>query len=592
MDSSFLDSSAPYPTSLSLNLVCPLTMKSALVFRLVSLIGLLACSVVADPEVLTHNDVSAATDPSDHTCGRIRAGKNVGNSCGPQRCCSKWGYCGTGEGYCGEGCQLAYGICGVQRTSTTTGKLQSTSTSRKTTTSAVPSGGSMATCGKASNLKCADGLCCSSFGHCGNSTNFCGVGCQPNYGTCDPVSTSIRSSTSSGFLTTSKRSSQSISSSTSSLSHTLGGQSMPTGSMPTGSIHPTASIHSTGSMQTTKGTPPQSQTKFSTTTKTPSSTSRGNVPSGSVRSSKSLPTGGQPSISQPSGTSIPSQSQQPTGNQPTGTSVSSQPQPSAATSYGSQSVAASTSSGSQPFTSQSIASSISSGNQPTRSLSNGVKPTTSSKTGGIQPTPGQSSGTRPSGSTKTSSSQTHTTSSAPKTTPHPSSSSHSTSTKTSSTCSAIMTESGFERSSNLDGSFYSPPWVVYKTSNGTFNSDTSNPKGGNKDLILTTNGAAGYGILSQLIIVNYTTNYNVSGYVNFPAGGACSFAWTFQIVNDTSSTKTLISASNSGSKATGYVLYSSSFSTNYDNSGVRPTQGQIFFHPQCANSGQTVYIVP
>ena len=173
-------------------------MKSALVVRLVSLIGLLTCSVIADPGVTVHNVNSAPQMTTDHTCGRIRAGKNLGMSCGPLRCCSKWGYCGLDDSYCGAGCQASYGRC-APSSSTTSSSASSKKTSA--TSPVVPSGTSTATCGKSSKLKYAGELCCSSFGHCGSGTSFCGVGCQSDYGTCDPPLTTARSS---GFQTSSK----------------------------------------------------------------------------------------------------------------------------------------------------------------------------------------------------------------------------------------------------------------------------------------------------------------------------------------------------------------------------------------------------
>ena len=180
----------------------------------------------------------------------------------------------------------------------------------------------------------------------------------------------------------------------------------------------------------------------------------------------------------------------------------------------------------------------------------------------------------------------------PSTTPAPGTSKTS-SVKTSSTstgCVPVMTNSGFEQGVNNDGVFSDPPWVIYKSVNGTFTTDTLAPKGGQKDLAFTLSSSGGYGILSQLINVNLTSNYTANAYVNFPAGGACSFTWTFQLVGETNSVQTLISASSAGTgkSATGYTLYTTNWNTNYDNSGVRPTQGQVSIQPKCANSGQVV----
>lgn len=43
---------------------------------------------------------------TDGTCGAA-----VGFSCPNSLCCSQYGYCGSSSGYCGGGCQSAYGYC-------------------------------------------------------------------------------------------------------------------------------------------------------------------------------------------------------------------------------------------------------------------------------------------------------------------------------------------------------------------------------------------------------------------------------------------------------------------------------------------------
>ncbi|RKP36931.1 hypothetical protein BJ085DRAFT_37345 [Dimargaris cristalligena] len=67
--------------------------------------------------------------------------------CAAGLCCSKWGYCGAGADFCGAGCQN--GPCEGNQTNQ---------------------------CG--SNKPCADNLCCSQYGYCGNTAEFCGAGCQ------------------------------------------------------------------------------------------------------------------------------------------------------------------------------------------------------------------------------------------------------------------------------------------------------------------------------------------------------------------------------------------------------------------------------
>ncbi|ORY10605.1 hypothetical protein LY90DRAFT_637747, partial [Neocallimastix californiae] len=42
---------------------------------------------------------------SDDRCGE-QYGRCKGN-----KCCSKWGYCGTSSDHCKKGCQPKYGLC-------------------------------------------------------------------------------------------------------------------------------------------------------------------------------------------------------------------------------------------------------------------------------------------------------------------------------------------------------------------------------------------------------------------------------------------------------------------------------------------------
>jgi hypothetical protein len=69
-------------------------------------------------------------------------GGNGGNSpCPPGQCKSKWGYCGNGNDYCGEGCQGG------------------------------PCNGGGAQCGA---VRCKPGECCSKWGYCGTGNDYCG----------------------------------------------------------------------------------------------------------------------------------------------------------------------------------------------------------------------------------------------------------------------------------------------------------------------------------------------------------------------------------------------------------------------------------
>ncbi|KAL6628661.1 RNI-like protein [Neocallimastix sp. 'constans'] len=99
---------------------------------------------------------------SDTTINNGRCGKDIGK-CPTGECCSKYGYCGTSDKYCGKGCQSEFGKC---------------DTSKDTSKN---SGGK---CGKEFG-KCPTGECCSEYGYCGTSDKYCGKGCQSEFGKCD-----------------------------------------------------------------------------------------------------------------------------------------------------------------------------------------------------------------------------------------------------------------------------------------------------------------------------------------------------------------------------------------------------------------------
>ncbi|KAJ1980487.1 hypothetical protein H4R35_001107 [Dimargaris xerosporica] len=101
----------------------------------------------------------ACTKPPTGLC-------NANNPCPGNACCSQWGYCGTTAEYCGAGC--VSGPCW--------------------------NGGS----GQCSKTKpCPDASdCCSQFGYCGKTSEYCGAGCQN--GPCEggPTNTNTVSPTS------------------------------------------------------------------------------------------------------------------------------------------------------------------------------------------------------------------------------------------------------------------------------------------------------------------------------------------------------------------------------------------------------------
>ena len=116
--------------------------------------------------------------PANEICGaKLKNPASLGGICASGLCCSTWGYCGKGTAigadYCGIGCQIGYGSCG--------GTIPTPSPIK----TAVPTGGAgnNEKCGK-NVANCASGLCCSKWGYCGPTVDYCGTGCQSLYGKC------------------------------------------------------------------------------------------------------------------------------------------------------------------------------------------------------------------------------------------------------------------------------------------------------------------------------------------------------------------------------------------------------------------------
>lgn len=98
------------------------------------------------------------------SCGDL----NAGFTCDPGNCCSKENYCGSDSAHCGEGCQLQFSPIGMCQGDTRNGP-------------ASAPGSTTPKCGRhAGNRKCDDNMCCSRFGQCGTTGDFCYAtkGCQ------------------------------------------------------------------------------------------------------------------------------------------------------------------------------------------------------------------------------------------------------------------------------------------------------------------------------------------------------------------------------------------------------------------------------
>jgi len=153
--------------------------------------------------------ISTVSAASDGKCG------SGYGSCSSGYCCSKYGYCGKTDDYCKNGCQPEYGICSsssntttsrtttrttkttrttrktTTKTSTTKSRTTSKTTTRKTTTSVssktnypISTNGK---CGPNYGI-CPGSYCCSKYGYCGTDNDYCGNGCQSEFGRCGNVS--------------------------------------------------------------------------------------------------------------------------------------------------------------------------------------------------------------------------------------------------------------------------------------------------------------------------------------------------------------------------------------------------------------------
>jgi len=132
-------------------------------------------------------------------------GPAYGNTyCGVGLCCSQHGWCDRTALHCDPAtCNRKYS----GRDSSCRALLSTTTTRRPTTTTSNPPTQTWMTtiphidvCGRGTdNIRCPGAgvggyyyRCCSGNGHCGpkngeqSSADYCGTGCQPGYGSCDP----------------------------------------------------------------------------------------------------------------------------------------------------------------------------------------------------------------------------------------------------------------------------------------------------------------------------------------------------------------------------------------------------------------------
>ncbi|OUM57967.1 carbohydrate-binding module family 18 protein [Piromyces sp. E2] len=139
----------------------------------------------SDPEKTKEDD---AKTPSSimkvSTDGRC--GSKYNTKCPTGQCCSKYGYCGKADDYCGKNCQPEFGECHGKTASSTTSPAPQPSSSTLNS-NGIPYS-TNGRCGPGYGA-CPAGLCCSKYGYCGSKSAYCDKGCQINYGNCNTTTT-------------------------------------------------------------------------------------------------------------------------------------------------------------------------------------------------------------------------------------------------------------------------------------------------------------------------------------------------------------------------------------------------------------------
>lgn len=129
---------------------------------------------------------SSLTVSQDGSCGQALNETCLGSTFGD--CCSTRGFCGSTNDFCNPtaGCQSLFGSC-------------------STDTSYISSDGKCGSTDPNSQICVGStyGSCCSQKGWCGDSTDYCGTGCQSDFGTCGGANITTNTSDTAGSTTSS-----------------------------------------------------------------------------------------------------------------------------------------------------------------------------------------------------------------------------------------------------------------------------------------------------------------------------------------------------------------------------------------------------
>ncbi|KAL7477196.1 hypothetical protein ACHAW6_003011 [Cyclotella cf. meneghiniana] len=121
-----------------------------------------------------HSLLRTSVDDSS-TCATDTAMCGPGLPCSNGMCCSQWGYCGTTQDFCGECCQSNCMTLGQNDNNRSGGESNRTPFP---TASPGNCAGQSAMCGP--GRPCDGGMCCSQWGYCGTTEDYCGSCCQSN----------------------------------------------------------------------------------------------------------------------------------------------------------------------------------------------------------------------------------------------------------------------------------------------------------------------------------------------------------------------------------------------------------------------------
>ncbi|ORX81486.1 hypothetical protein BCR32DRAFT_299413, partial [Anaeromyces robustus] len=124
-----------------------------------------------------------------------------GEECPSGECCSKNGICGTGKAYCGQGCQSEFGKCLSNSNDSKLSMVRCNGNNQDQQWEITTINPNIPRCGSGIG-SCPSGQCCNRDGLCGTGNDYCGKGCQSQFGKCNPTTTRTTTTTTTTKKTT------------------------------------------------------------------------------------------------------------------------------------------------------------------------------------------------------------------------------------------------------------------------------------------------------------------------------------------------------------------------------------------------------